>query len=313
MNPMLAELAPPSLSLTNQTYAYEQKYDGQRIVAYGDEQGHVRLMSRDNIDKAKQYSRVVAALKRLPGPFILDGEVVPLNKDGSIGSFHDLQPMILAHRTNFPVAYVVFDVVLTPNALDLGKEPLSRRRTVLEQTLRPFLTEPHTLRISEYAAGDGWALYHRAVTHKWEGLMVKRLSSPYRQTRSSDWLKMPFCQRQEFVIGGFTAPRGSRAHFGSLCLGVMDRGMLVYVGSVGSGFSGVGLKLILDHITPHIQDECPFQYGLPNDLESPTWLTPDLVADCKFKRWTDDHKVLNAVWIGFRTDKAAENVVREGV
>jgi bifunctional non-homologous end joining protein LigD len=141
--------------------------------------------------------------------------------------------------------------------------------------------------------------------------MVKRLSSPYTQTRSSDWLKMPFVQRQEFIVGGFSAPRHSRQHFGSLCLGVMDKGQLVYVGSVGTGFTMVTLKLIAEHVTPYVQDACPFAYGLPTDLEAPTWLKPALVADCKFKRWTDDHKVLNAVWIGFRTDKPAKDVVRE--
>jgi bifunctional non-homologous end joining protein LigD len=311
MNPMLAEIAPPSTSLSNPAYAYEQKYDGQRIVAIVGKDG-VQLMSRDGKDKARQYSRVAAALKTLPAGTVLDGEVVPLRKDKSIGSFHELQPMILAHQTNFPVAFVAFDVMDSPTVGNLCREPLARRRAVLEQILRPFLSDPHTIRISDYAAGDGWALYHRAVTHRWEGLMVKRLSSSYTQTRTSDWLKMPFVQRQEFVVGGFSAPRHSRQHFGSLCLGVMDKGQLVYVGSVGTGFTMVTLKLVAEHLEPYIHDDCPFAYGLPTDLESPTWLRPALVADCKFKRWTDDGKVLNAVWIGFRTDKAAQDVAREG-
>jgi bifunctional non-homologous end joining protein LigD len=350
---MLASLA--DASLTDAQYLYEPKYDGIRAVVDVVPGGSVHIWSRAGHDKTAQFPEIARALahwsRGLEAPVVLDGEIVALAASGAPTGFGRLQSRI--HRssvdTHFPgapVAFIAFDL-LRDGRTDLRDRPLLERRAALERifpaagpaptktrkagTNKARADDPPVLRISEVAHGDGRALYARALDEQWEGLVAKRITSRYQSgTRTPDWRKLKILHEQEFVIGGWTRPRHTRAHFGALLLGVYDppaggarRGPrasgrahassgrhLRYVGHTGTGFTGRELARLMALLTPLETAACPFG-DPPATNEEPHWVRPTLVAQIKFAEWTADGRLRHPVYLGLRDDKQPEDVVRE--
>jgi bifunctional non-homologous end joining protein LigD len=209
------------------------------------------------------------------------------------------------------VAYVVFDLLREgPN--DLRDRPLLERRSVLERLFKQTRVEDkEVLRISEIVRGDGRALYERALRHGWEGLIAKRVDSFYKSgKRTPDWCKLKILQEQEFVVGGFTEPRQTRAHFGALLLGVYEGHQLAYAGHTGTGFTDRELARVMALMKPLETKACPFAIQ-PRTNEKPHWIRPKLVAQIKFTEWTADGRLRHPVYLGLRDDKKAIDVRRE--
>src|SRR5215208_6232496 len=158
--------------------------------------------------------------------------------------------------------------------------------------------------------GDGAALLAEARRDGWEGLIAKRLGTPYVSTRSRDWLKLKCTRAQELVIGGFTAPRGSRTDLGALLVGHFVGDRLRYAGKVGTGFTHATLRDLSERLAPLVRDSSPFEpeKGVPR---AATWVEPELVAQIAFMEWTPDGRLRHPSFLGLRFDKPAREVVRE--
>ncbi len=328
LSPMLATLAEAPLADPN--LVYEPKYDGIRAIvsvtppspSASGRGAAVVIESRLGNDKTGQFPELVAALQRWaagrPGPVVLDGEIVALDGAGRPLGFGHIQDRIhlvaasdVARRAaERPVALVVFDV-LRDGDEDLCGRPLRERRARLEALLAG-LAPGGALRLSRQVAGDARALMEEARAEGWEGLVAKDARSVYRPGRRTlEWRKLKLVKRQEFVVGGWTDPRGSRARFGALLLGLpQPGGKLKYVGHVGGGFSESVLRTVGDRLDRLAQKACPFE-SAPVSNERPHWVRPELVADVQFGDWTADERLRHPVFIGLRADVAPAAVVRE--
>ncbi len=312
--PMLATLA--EAPLVDASLVYEPKYDGIRAIAEVGAGGRsVHLWSRLGNDKASQFPDVVAALaawgRRRRGAVTLDGEIVALDSHGTPAGFQQLQGRIHLkgeQASTGDVAFMLFDL-LRVGTHDLREQPLTERRAALEEL---FARSTSTvLRLSEQVAGDGRALYERALASGWEGLIAKHAASRYRSgKRSPDWRKLKIIQEQEFVIAGWTEPRQTRTHFGALILGVYEDGQLVYAGHAGTGFDEKALTTLMARMKPLETRTCPFA-SKPKSNEPAHWVRPELVAQIKFTEWTADQHLRHPVFLGLRDDKEARDVVRE--
>ena len=219
-------------------WAYEEKYDGDRILGYK-EGNRVRLLSRNDKERTERFPRIAEAIRLLrPDTLLLDGEVVVFDRQ-RVSRFQLLQ-----QAKGEPV-YVVFDCLYCAGT-DLRAEPLSRRRSVMERSLR---SSPALLP-SRRLAANGLAAFRIAKRKGYEGVVAKDLSSPYVGARTTYWLKVKVHQEDEFVIAGYTKPTGSRTHFGALLLGAYDRGRLRYVGKVGTGFDHKTLAALHQRFQP---------------------------------------------------------------
>jgi bifunctional non-homologous end joining protein LigD len=184
--------------------------------------------------------------------------------------------------------------------------------------LKSIIRESDVLRFSEHFIGEGEQLYEAAKEKGLEGIVAKRRTGCYVQKRSSDWLKMKITKRQECVIGGYTDPRGSREHFGSLILGLYDdKGRLIHVGHAGSGFTGATHEAMWQRLKKLEADKSPF-YGKVEATRKPHWVKPELVAEIKFNEWTHEGqsgavKMRAPVFEGLRFDKDPRECVFEKV
>ena len=315
---MLATLATPDdVSLRDPRFLYEPKYDGIRALCQvdaADGAPRVRIWSRAGNDKTSQFPEIVAALNAWGAArrrsVLLDGEIVAVDASGATMGFQRLQDRIhltvgedvarLASKR--PVVLVAFDL-LRVDGQDLRARPLVERRMRLEEVVGGDL--PVGLRLSQIAVGDGTALHQQALAEGWEGIVAKNAASVYRAgQRSLDWRKLKLSLREEFVIGGWTEPRRSRARFGALMLGVpAEGGRLRYVGHAGSGFTEKDLQRIGDALAAREIATCPFT-AVPAGNERPHWVRPELVAEVQFSEWTDERIMRHAVFIGLRDDVA---------
>src|SRR2546422_2021425 len=322
---MLASLADAPLD--DPALVYEPKYDGIRAIAEVDPKGRVHLWSRLGNEKTNQFPESANALatwaKRLKAPVILDGEIVALDDKGEPTGFQQLQGRIhlsegpVPSRPSRPsgpsrptVAFIAFDI-LRDGRTDLRDRPLTERRKVLERVFGK--TGSPLLRISTAVRGDGRALYEEALERGWEGLIAKRADSQYRSgKRTPDWRKLKIVHEQEFVIGGWTEPRQTRAYFGALLLGVYDpdRTCLVYAGHTGTGFNEKELARVMTLLKPLEINESPFCERIKTN-ERAHWVRPELVAQIKFTEWTADGKLRHPVYLGLRDDKKPEEIRRE--
>jgi len=289
-------------------WVYEEKYDGYRILAYK-EGSRVRLYSRNAIDRTDRFFNVAAAMSTLqPSTLLLDGEVSVFDREG-VSRFQLLQNLGAGKSV-----FAVFDC-LYKDGQDLCSRPLSERRVALEESLAP--NKPASKTRSKVApnkvivpsarlASDGLEAYRLAIQRKFEGLVAKDLSSPYVEGRSRFWLKVKVHQEDEFVIGGFTEPSGSRSHFGALLLGAYDRGKLHFVGKVGTGFNEQSLAMLFKKFRPLVRQQSPF-VDPPRDRDV-TFLSPKLVAQISYQEWTSDKKLRQPVFLGLRDDKSPQEV-----
>jgi bifunctional non-homologous end joining protein LigD len=317
VQPMLASTV--EVPLRSPEFVYEPKYDGVRTLASlipGRPRPSVRLWSRLGNDKTAQFPEVVRALTRFAStlrvPLLLDGEIVAIDERGRPVGFQHLQGRIhvknAAAAAEAPVVFIAFDL-LREGQDDLRPLPLTARRARLERVFG----DPGSpvLRLSSQVAGDGRELYQEAISAGWEGLIAKRASSPYLSgRRSPDWSKLKLVRAQEFVIGGWTSPRGARSHFGSLLLGVYDGDDLVYVGHVGTGFNEKELQKLMRLLGPLAISRRPFASEPPTN-DTPHWVKPELVAEVKFTEWTNDNKLRHPTYLGLRDDVEPRRVRRE--
>ena len=280
-------------------WIYERKLDGIRCLATkGDK--NVDLRSRNDLSLNGRFPEIAAALEADPATnFVVDGEVVAF--DGDQTSFSRLQQRG-EHPT--PVFFYVFDI-LRDAGEDVTKEPQRERKA----RLRKALAFDDPIRFTTHRNEDGEAFYKEACRKGWEGLIAKRADAPYTHGRSKDWLKFKCSAEQELVIGGFTAPRGSRTDLGALLLGYYDDGELRYAGKVGTGFTRETLHHLAARLAPLKRQSSPFDDEVRE--RTATWVEPELVAQVGFSEWTQDHRLRHPRFLGLRDDKAARQVVRE--
>lgn len=294
-------------------WIYERKLDGQRVLAVRDG-SDARLYSRSGRDVTVAFPEVAEALaEQGSSAFVVDGEVVAF--EGSRTSFARLQPRIhvsdpeKARRSGVSVYYYVFDV-LEADGQDLRGEPLLERKRHLRTLLRwhdPLRSTPHRVR-----AGDEW--FSEICGRGWEGLIAKRDDAPYPDGRTTSWLKFKCEAGQELVVVGWTDPEGSREALGALLLGYHDhaggRDDLVYAGKVGTGFSREVLRDLHRRLSRLELKESPCTRGrLPS--KGVHWARPRLVAEVAFTEWTSAGQLRHPRYLGLRTDKDADDVVRE--
>jgi bifunctional non-homologous end joining protein LigD len=307
LEPELATLTKDRFS--DSGWVFERKLDGERCLSYV--AGGVRLMTRNHHDISSTFPEIAAALTaQRRQDCVVDGEIVAF--EGSETRFERLQQRLGVARpgqdllTRYPVYYYVFDV-LYAGGRDTRPLPLLERKDVL----RAALTFDDPLRYTEHRDTDGVAYYQQACRDGWEGLIAKRVDAPYRAGRTKDWLKFKCEAGQEFVIGGFTDPKGSRVGFGALLLGYYDPdGALVYAGKVGTGFNQQLLRSLHQSMVKLERDSPPFAGGaLPRSKVH--WVEPRLVGQVGFSEWTRDGELRHPRFQGLRTDKDPADVVRE--
>lgn len=292
VRPMLATLVNEPFDRPG--WVYEEKYDGDRILAYK-EGAHVLLRSRNDKDNTGRFPGIAAAVAKLrPVTLLLDGEVVGFDRK-RVSRFQLLQ-----QEKGEPV-YAVFDCLFV-DGKDLRHEPLSARRPAVEAVVSP----KGVLLLSRRLAANGFEAYKIAKRRGYEGLVAKDLSSSYVGKRSRFWLKVKIHQEDEFVIAGYTRPEGSRKYFGALLLGAYEQGELHYVGKVGTGFDQETLAALYAQIQPLVRRKTalvdpPREAGL-------TYLRPHLVAQISYQELTADRKLRQPVYLGLRQDKRARDV-----
>jgi bifunctional non-homologous end joining protein LigD len=308
LDPQLATLTRDRFS--DPAWIFERKLDGERCLAYRDGP-EVRLMTRNQKLVTGTYPELAAALEaQQANDFIVDGEVVAF--DGNKTSFARLQhrlgvgdpgPALLAE---VPVFYYVFDVAWAAGR-DARPLPLRERKRLLGS----LLSFHDPLRFTEHREADGEAYWREACVRGWEGVIAKRADAPYQPGRSRDWLKFKCENSQEFVIGGYTDPQGSRTGFGALLLGYHDRdGKLAYAGKVGTGFGRRTLASLHSALAALERDRPPFERGTA-PRSRVHWVEPCLVAQVGFSEWTTDGQLRHPRFQGLRRDKDPAEVVRE--
>ncbi len=283
-------------------WIFERKLDGIRCVAIR-AGASLELLSRNDLRQNERYPELAEALGAEEcRQFAIDGEVVAF--EGSQTSFARLAQR---HQRYVPVFLYVFDV-LWLEGHDVRKLPLRTRKQLLKRALHFH----GNVRWTQYRNGDGEALYAEACRKGWEGLIAKRADSPYVTTRSRDWLKLKCEHGQELVVGGYTAPRGSRVEFGALLLGYYRDGELQYAGKVGTGFDTDMLHELGAQLRKLARPDAPFADARAIKERQVSWVEPELVAQIGFTEWTRDGRLRHPRFLGLRDDKAAAKVVREG-
>jgi len=298
VQPMLATLVREASN--RHGWTYEEKYDGVRLLAYK-EGTHVRLLTRNDIDRTERFPHIATAIRNLRhANLLLDGEVVVFDRK-RVSKFQLLQ------NGAKDSVFAVFDCLYVEGN-DLRQEPLTKRRVAMEDAIGSSkilfpsrVLSPNGLEASRIAQGKGF-----------EGVVAKDLSSPYVEGRSKFWLKIKVHQQDEFVIVGFTKPSGSRKHFGALLLGAFRDKRLHFAGKVGTGFDQKTLASLYSALRPLIRKtsnekgldlvNAPRESGI-------SFVEPRLVAQVSYQEWTADQKLRQAVFLGLREDKSAKEIV----
>ncbi len=307
LSPQLAVLgeSPPA----GEAWVHEIKFDGYRILARINS-GKVQLMTSHFKDWTAKFPGIARALAKLKvDSAILDGEAVVLDNQGR-SDFQALQESMKDPAGANPV-YYAFDLPFC-DGFDLRGSPLIERKKLLQKIIEASDLGSR-INFSEHVPGSGEKVVDKACAMGLEGIVSKQADSTYVSRREGTWIKSKCGQRQEFVIIGFSDPQGRRKGFGSLLLGYHDtQGRLVYAGRVGTGFNDKLLtsseKRLRGLATP----------SAPTDLPPPArerrgahWVKPQLVGEVKFTGWTRDGMLRHPVFVAFRTDKAAAEIVRE--
>jgi DNA ligase D-like protein (predicted ligase) len=306
--------APTLAALTEKRFSdprwiFERKFDGMRCLAFRD-RDQVRLLSRNRQQLNGTYPELVDALatQRITR-FVVDGEVVAF--EGRRTSFARLQGRLgitdpeVARASPVRVFYYLFDLL----HLD-GKSTVDAPLKWRKRILRSAIDFHDPLRNTTHRLGAGLAAYRAACQRGDEGVIAKLADSTYASGRSKNWLKFKCVRDQEFVVGGYTSPKGSRVELGALLLGYYDGRDLVYAGKVGTGFDQDTLRNLHERLSPIEQDVPPFTRGLVRE-NGARWVRPELVTQIGFTEWTRDGKLRHPRYQGLRTDKDPGDVVRE--
>ncbi len=309
--PMLAETRERPFSKPG--WLFELKLDGYRIRA-GRDNGEPRLVTRNGHDIAAAFPEIARAVAALPYEgFILDGELVVPDEAGR-PSFQRLQNRAKLTReldvrraaVESPAVFYVFDL-LAFEGFDLRPLPLEKRKALLER----IVPRVGPLKYLEHFAKDGEALYEQVVKLGLEGIVAKKADAPYRAGRSANWLKIRADRTDDFVVVGFTRPKGSRSGFGALDLGAYENGKLVYAGRVGSGFTAAQLKTVSAVLERSVRPTPAFSGPVPKD-PGHTWVEPTLIAEVRYKEWTDEGLLRQPVFVRFRDDKPLSEIAVRG-
>ena len=309
--PMLAETREQPFSKAG--WLFELKLDGYRVRA-GREGGEARLITRKGNDIVAGFPEIARALRALPYEgFIFDAELVVPDEAGR-PSFQRLQNRVRVNRAldvrraavDTPGALYVFDL-LAFEGYDVRPLPLEKRKALLER----IVPRVGPIKYIEHFEKDGEALYGQVVKLGLEGIMAKKADSTYRAGRSPNWLKIRADRVDDFVVVGFTRPKGSRSGFGALDLGAYEDGKLVYAGRAGSGFTEQELKEVTALLERSIRPTPDFTGPAPPD-EGHTWVEPTLVAEVRYKEWTDEGLLRQPVFVRFRDDKPVTEIARKG-
>jgi len=240
---------------------------------------------------------------------LIDGEAAVLLASG-ITSFQALQGA-LKQEERGRLVYFIFDL-LHLDGRELVKLPLEDRKIILRRVIGEVSSADAILRYSHHFERDGAEVLREACRMGLEGIVSKRRDLPYEPGRSRNWLKTKCVKRQEFVIGGFTEPEGSRTGIGALLVGVNDRGNLRFTGKVGTGFTVDVLTGLRSRLNRLKQKDCPFALRPAGWLgRNAHWVIPELVAEVAFTEWTEDGKIRHPSFQGLRQDKPASEVTRE--
>src|SRR5262245_38783890 len=313
-----ASFIPPMLLLRTEklpegaNWLYELKLDGYRCVAFKTG-GKIHLRSRNDKDFNGTYPAVVKALADLPNETVIDGEIVALDESGR-PSFSALQNFGSGYSA---LLYYVFDVMAL-EGVSLLREPLSRRRAMLEEKILPTLSEP--IKYSSELDSDLSDLIQSVKRLGLEGLIAKRRDSPYEPgLRSGAWRKMRVNKGQEFVIGGYTLGNP----FDALVFGYYEDKRLIYVARTRSGFTPGARRSLFEKFKTLGTPQCPF-VNLPEEhsgrwgqgltkekMKDCRWLKPVLVGDFEFTEWTAEGHLRHSRFVALRKDKNAQDVMRE--
>jgi DNA ligase D-like protein (predicted ligase) len=303
--PMLATLSkdhPPGAG-----WVFERKLDGVRVIATRERGEAPRLWSRNQKSMDASYPEIVEALEACgPSRFVLDGEITAAD-----GTFSSLQARMhltnpdRARATGVEVEAHLFDLLVLDD-VDVTRLPQSTRHRILDAVVT--FTPP--LFRSPALSGDPSALLAEACRDGWEGLIAKRSEATYGVgARSHDWLKLKCVRDQEFVVGGWTDPSGSRRGLGALLVGYWSSGQLRYAGKVGTGYDAATLTMLRDRLDPLAVDTTPFVDSVREKGQH--WVRPELVCEVGFSEWTGDGRLRHPRYQGLREDKDPADVVRE--
>jgi len=314
IHPMLATLVDKPFD--DDEWLFEIKWDGYRAVAFLQD-GKVRLVSRNQNDLTAEYPELKGLAPHVRArTAILDGEIVALDEQGR-ASFSLMQQRSgfrepgrrRARNASIPILYYAFDLIYL-DGYSLFKVDLEKRK----ELLAGIVAAGDILRYSDHHLGQGTALFQAAAGKQLEGIVAKRRRSWYIQKRSREWLKMKITQRQECVIGGYTDPKGSREHFGSVILGLYDgQRRLIHVGQAGSGFTEASHADMWRRLQKLKTSRNPF-HGQVQTGRGMHWVKPELVAEIKFTEWTHATeggglKMRAPVYEGLRSDKRPRECV----
>ena len=311
--PMLAETREQPFSKAG--WLFELKLDGYRVRAGREERGEAtRLITRNGHDIAAGFPEIVRALAALPyESIILDGELV-VPDDAGRPSFQRLQNRARVNRAldvrraavDSPGVLYVFDL-LAFERYDVRPLPLEKRKALLER----IVPRVGPIKYIEHFETNGEALYEQVVKLGLEGIVAKKAESPYRAGRSPNWLKIRADRTDDFVVVGFTRPKGSRSGFGALDLGAYEDGKLVYAGRAGSGFTAKELKEVTAELERSVRPTPAFTGPVPQD-EGHTWVEPTRVVEVRYKEWTDEGLLRQPVFVRFRDDKPVTEIAKKG-
>lgn len=297
---------------TGDAWWCETKYDGYRMQAHA-ASGRVRLLSRNGLDWTDRFPEIAQTLRRAfrSRHVVLDGEIVMSAK--GVTSFHSLQSALSAESTD-ATKFVLFDV-LVDRGMDIRQFPLRERRRVLDGLLERF-RDTKRVEPSKILRGSGEAALKRSCTRGDEGIICKRIDGAYESGRSKAWLKVKCGRRQEFVVIGYSEPKGGRTGVGALLLGVYDaQRVLRYAGRVGTGFDDRELIALRRKLNALTVSSSPLGDGDATidvrERKTVLWVRPTLVAEVSFTEWTPDGLLRHPVYQGLRDDKKASQVRRE--
>ena len=285
-------------------WIYERKLDGYRAIGYTGKKA--KLISRNGIDFSHKYLKVTDELKQIDDDAVLDGELVIEGKNGQ-SRFQDIQNYE-GDKADLVLKYYVFDL-LSLKGHDLRDLELLKRKELLKVLITP--RNSSSIIYNDHVIGKGSELFKKAQKEGWEGIIGKDGKSYYNSGKRSDrWLKFKLQNSQEAIICGYTAPSGSRKHFGALILGINEGKKIRYIGNCGTGFNDASIKELYQKIHPLETDTKPFEEKV-HQRSKVTWIKPQLVCEVWFAEWTADGHLRQPVYKGLRMDKDKEKVIME--
>lgn len=287
-------------------WIHEMKFDGYRIQAHLKD-AVAQLLTRSGLNWSNSFPHLLESMGKIKAEnAIFDGEVVALDENGH-SNFQKLQNALTTKKDQ-GLAYYIFDLLYL-NGKDLRSTPLIERKEILKDLLKH--SSPNII-YSDHILDKGEDFYKVSCDHHLEGIVSKRADSTYHSGRNEQWLKIKCTMRQEFVIGGYSAAKGSRAGFGALLLGIYEKGKLKYAGRVGTGFNDKTLRLLKKKLASIKQASSPFDINSPKGRDI-VWVDPIHAAEVAFSNWTSDGVLRHSVFLGLREDKPVKEIQEEKV